>query len=874
MAIESVTEGARWAALGDRVSGRLAAGGDPSETLAAVARDLAGVVQGICAVYQSVGPEWTPRRVAYEWARPGEPLAPLPPDLPLADGMPPFDRAWYRPIRLGSQTLGWLAFRSADEDATLDRAADIVCPLLALYLGQHTAITTPPPREHRNLLAEAIHLFNEVQRPEPVLEFILQRVTEMLDGDRGVLRLLNEGRDRLDLGAIYAKDPESLADLQSHIASRIPLGERVAGRVAMSGEPMIVTGPAAPSLSTTLLGTNSLLSLPLRNSQSVVGTLTVGFTGSQPFPPERLEAARNLANLAALVLENARHHAKTQRHAREAIALFEVARALTSTMSVQEILRQITRRAAELLDVQYCLYCRHDAAGDQLIGEIGHGVSDEEVTVRMPISPLAAEAMATRRAVFAADAQSDPRVNQRLVRRFGIKSVLCAPLLIKDRFIGVIYFYDKERHRVFEQDELDLITSFTNYAVVAIENSNLHEGLQRTLDQLLVLYQAGRDISSSLELESVVEAVTRSLAHLFRADYYVVSELAEDGSTIRLLASRGVDPAYLDRRGQAAVLEPLRWVLESPPLSATVVGPLAVPEVDGDALAGYLQIVPLRARGRVVAAIEIFSATSPPAEENHDLLLAIGVAAGAAIEHAKLYAVVRDQQRQLQSLVEALITAQEEERRRIAYDVHDGLAQIIVSADQYLQAYQELHRQGAPQAGATLDRGLHFLSRAIAESRRVISHLRPPGLDDHGLVPALEEYLGELRAETGWRIELIDRIGGQVLSPAVETTVYRIVQEALANARKYAQPDRIRVALSVQDGQLTVDVRDWGKGFDPSQVDRTGRSGRRVGLVGMQERARLIGGVCHVTSAPHQGTRIRVTIPLAATVACARADRP
>ena len=193
-------------------------------------------------------------------------------------------------------------------------------------------------------------------------------------------------------------------------------------------------------------------------------------------------------------------------------------------MSVQEILRQITMRAAELLDVQYCLYCRYDPATGHLIGEVGQGVSEAEIaSIQMPISPLTAEAIATRRAVFSSDARSDPRVQLPNRRPFRIKSVLCAPLIIKDRFLGAIYLYDKQRRRVFEPDELDLMTNFTAYAAVAIENSNLHQGLQRTLDQLLVLYQTGRDISSSLELESVVEAVTRSLTHLFRADHYVIS---------------------------------------------------------------------------------------------------------------------------------------------------------------------------------------------------------------------------------------------------------------------------------------------------------------------------------------------------------------
>lgn len=770
---------------------------------------------------------------------------------------------WQSRLAAAHRRFGWLVCYTERSDRPLAPIVDGVAPLLTLFLAQQNAPVNGDAADNRNLLAEAIHRFNEFQQPEPALQFIVQRVTELLDGDRGVLRLISEGRDRLDLGALYARDPANLDDLRAQVEGNIRMGERVAGRVAISGEPMIVHDPPPRDLSTTLLGTTSLLSLPLRNSTEVIGTLTVGFNESQQFLPQRLENARQLANLATLVLETARQHAKMQRQAREAMGLFEVARALTSTMSVREILHQITARAAELLDVQYCVYCRYDPDTGELVGEVGHGAPPEEVAaIRMPMSPLATEARTRRRAVYASDAPADPRVNIENVRRFGIRSVLCAPLLIKDRFLGVIYLYDKERYRVFEPDELDLMTNFTTYAVVAIENSNLHEGLQRTLDQLLVLYQTGRDISSSLELDSVVEAVTRSLAHLFSADYYAIAELAGDGEAPRLLAGRGNNERYLVWREQAAVQDALRRVLQSQPQQAGVVGPLVVTDPATGTPAGYLRIVPLRARGRVVGAIEIFAERESVAGENHDLLLAIGTAAGAAIEHAKLYAVVRDQQRQLQGLVESLITAQEEERRRAAYDIHDGLAQIIVSADQYLQTYQELHLQGSPRAGAMLDRGLHFLNRAIAESRRIISHLRPPGLDDLGLVSALEEYLGEVREETGVRIELVNRLGGRTLTPATETTVYRIVQEAVANARKYARPERIRVSLTVPDGQLLVEVRDWGCGFDPAQIERTGRSGRGIGLVGMQERARLIGGTCQVQSVPHQGTRVRVTIPL------------
>jgi len=174
------------------------------------------------------------------------------------------------------------------------------------------------------------------------------------------------------------------------------------------------------------------------------------------------------------------------------------------------------------------------------------------------------------------------------------------------------------------------------------------------------------------------------------------------------------------------------------------------------------------------------------------------------------------------------------------------------------------------QAGTALKKGLDELAAAIAEARRVIEGLRPATLDDLGIVMTLRQFAEESHTACGCQLEFTASPPDLRLSPPVEITAFRIAQEAITNARKYSGTQRMRVALTLEDGALTVEVRDWGCGFDPHAVVE-GRSfgdaqGRGVGLTGMRERARLLGGECIIESAPGAGTTVRATLPLLTTV--------
>jgi two-component system sensor histidine kinase DegS len=200
----------------------------------------------------------------------------------------------------------------------------------------------------------------------------------------------------------------------------------------------------------------------------------------------------------------------------------------------------------------------------------------------------------------------------------------------------------------------------------------------------------------------------------------------------------------------------------------------------------------------------------------------------------------------------------EEERRRLARDIHDGPAQVLANAHLELQYCERLldRDPGAlRQEFAVLQK---CLREGLAEVRRLIFDLRPPALVELGLAAALRHYLADFEARTG--LETMLSVGGEErLNPAQEAAAFRIVQEALQNVRRHARASRVEVQLETGPEAWRILVHDDGVGFDPAQ----GTEGRRtLGLTSMRERAQAVGASLEVSSAPGNGTTVALTLPL------------
>jgi len=213
----------------------------------------------------------------------------------------------------------------------------------------------------------------------------------------------------------------------------------------------------------------------------------------------------------------------------------------------------------------------------------------------------------------------------------------------------------------------------------------------------------------------------------------------------------------------------------------------------------------------------------------------------------------------LRQLTKRLESAKEEESSRISRELHDEFGQTLTAAKLNLQ----MLRSTMADAGAVrrLEDAVHMVDGMIRQARDIARGLRPPLLDEAGLVPAIDHFLKSLAARSGMRIEF-DAAPGVTRTPAgLSTTVFRLVQEAVGNALRHARAGVVRVTLRDEPDALRLFVEDDGVGFDPAAVARSAQRGEHLGLLGMTERVRSAGGTIELDSRPGAGSRIAVRIP-------------
>jgi len=207
---------------------------------------------------------------------------------------------------------------------------------------------------------------------------------------------------------------------------------------------------------------------------------------------------------------------------------------------------------------------------------------------------------------------------------------------------------------------------------------------------------------------------------------------------------------------------------------------------------------------------------------------------------------------------QAVLRAQEQERRRLARDLHDEVNQALTAMLLRLEA---LAQDAPPARGAEVTELKRLAGEAMEELLSLARQLRPTALDDHGLAAAIEAQLNRFAAHTGVETEMTVEGDPGRLDEDVQIAVYRTAQEALANAGRHAGAGRVEVDLSVEERGAALRVSDDGAGFDPSRPGKRGGGGPGLGLQGMAERARLAGGELDVRSSPGSGTTVTLRLP-------------
>ncbi|MGO9109174.1 MAG: PAS domain S-box protein [Thermoguttaceae bacterium] len=204
-----------------------------------------------------------------------------------------------------------------------------------------------------------------------------------------------------------------------------------------------------------------------------------------------------------------------------------------------------------------------------------------------------------------------------------------------------------------------------------------------------------------------------------------------------------------------------------------------------------------------------------------------------------------------------LLQSSDHERQLIAYEIHDGLAQQLAGALMQFQAFDHLKDNNPKAAANAYHAAMTMLQQGHFEARRLIAGVRPPILDESGVVEAVAHLVHEEGRDGGPKIDFRSRVDFDRLDPTLENAIYRIAQEGLTNACKHSQSERIWVRLLQRGDRIRIEIRDWGVGFDPNAVSKS-----RFGLEGIRQRARLLGGKCSIRSMAGKGARVSVELPV------------
>ena len=620
----------------------------------------------------------------------------------------------------------------------------------------------------------------------------------------------------------------------------------------------------------------------LKAGQSWTGELLVQRRDSSVFTvlasgsPIRDERGNLVGFVGVFADISARKRAEQARH-----VLTEASKRLANSLDFDATIGLVARLAVPALG-DCCLVDIVDEDGVLRRVALAHAAPDKEARLLALRKryPLGSAAAGVPRVVREGRAALYPEVTDaalkefardaehlRLLRALGPKSAMLVPLAARGRTLGAISFVITESDRRYGAADLAVAEDIAGTAALAADNARLFRREQERRRDLEVVRDATADITGELDLARLLELIVQRATELVGSDAGVVALWDEASGRLVPRAWRGLGDWLADVRfgpgegvhGAAAQLRegvivndyrtsPCadRLILEHSHLTAA----LAEPLLYGDRLVGTLALFRRRAdRG--------FTAEDRPA------LRLFADTAAVALENARLYRELAEREQRLHDLVGRLVQAQEDERRRVAHEIHDGLAQVAAGAHRYLQSLADAHRPRAKGAAQALERALELAERTVREARALIAGLRPTALHDFGLAAAVRLEVEALRAE-GWDATCEDELGADRLPAAVETALYRVAQEALTNVRKHAGPTRVWVALRRDEQGVRLEIRDWGSGFRQAAV--RGGTGRRehVGLTGMVERMAVLGGRCTVRSRRGGGTHVVAEVPPAA----------
>ncbi len=533
-------------------------------------------------------------------------------------------------------------------------------------------------------------------------------------------------------------------------------------------------------------------------------------------------------------------------------ALVEAGIALTSELSLDALLLQLVETVAALTGARYAALGVLDSGHRELERFVYTGIDDE---LRAEIGDLPrgrgilGVLIRDDRVLRLHDLADDPRSVGFPPGHPPMKTFLGVPVRVRGVVFGNLYLTEKEGGGDFTDEDEELTRLLAAQAATAIENARLFESSTRWSRQLESLNEIVTAMASEVELGPLLALIATRLRELVDAELVTIALPVESGD-LRIEAADGPNGAELlgrmisrDSSKQGGVLERARTervdsFLEDPETDQSIIR-------EAGARTGLF--VPLVLGGRSIGVLAAF-----------DKRTGDGCFTGVDSRIAEIFgaraAVAVDLSRRVeQDALGRALEAQEAERRRLALELHDETGQELTSILLSLRRVEEARSDEERAVAIAAVR--EIVVQTIQDVRRLAVELRPKALDDFGLVPAIERLAESLGERTGIRFDVQATRMEERLPGNVETTLYRVIQEALTNVVKHSSAAHVGIVLARTPRSVTAVVEDDGRGFAAEETHEG------IGLAGMRERLVVIGGRLELESSG-AGTTVRAEVPL------------
>jgi signal transduction histidine kinase len=599
------------------------------------------------------------------------------------------------------------------------------------------------------------------------------------------------------------------------------------------------------------------LVFPLCADDKIIGIWLISSNADLTFPDDEL-FYNTLAKNISLTIMNESLSAENLRYVREATALNEISMEILQLLDLDRVLEVIVEKTCSLLNAEISYIAladeeekvirvrvTHGARGEELhkvIHKYGDGVGGWVAANRTPLlvdnyykevepqSPLIPEILATE----------------------GIISAICVPMSTHRGLVGVLYATSRQE-AAFNHSQLELLQALGNQAAIAIENARLYVEQKLSAEKLQNSIATHERLLSLVLGNQGIQVITDTLSELVQCPVMV------ENNQFQILCwsskgYRGGDQTQLLNHRKSSKelwqdIESTNWLntLRDTKLSIRVPPP-------PDRQDSFSRVITPIVRGRIllgyISAIEV----EQPLNDQQR----------SAVEEASIIFALEflKQETARASMLQHLIAAQEDERKRIARELHDETSQALTALMVGLDTVSMDIVVDPEKANQRLAATKSIADGMLENIHRLISDLRPSLLDDLGLMPAIAWYSEQRLKPFGITFYLESEGLEQRLSSTMEIALYRIVQEAITNTIRHAQASTVTVRVILQGDHLTLKVEDDGQGFDPQILQSTDMPVKSIGLWGIQERVSILKGDFHVQTAPGEGTTLEIRVPV------------